>query len=95
VPTFRYSRRAERELADILVYTRERWGKAQADIYFQELADTFNLLVRYQEMGRRFSAMHPTWRRFEHASHIILYQPIPSGIRIIRLLHKRQTVNPI
>lgn len=46
MPSFQYSRRAERDIANILAYTRDQWGQAQADTYFQELADTFNLLAR-------------------------------------------------
>ena len=92
--SFQYSRRAEQELADILAYTKERWGKAQAETYLQELADTFNLLARYRQMGRTFSHIRPSWRRFEQASHIIIYQPISGGIRIERILHKRRLVDP-
>lgn len=94
MPTFEYSRQAERELADILAYTKQQWGQAQAEIYFQELADTFVLLARYPAMGRPFSAVRPTWRRFEHASHVILYNPLADGVRIQRILHRRQLVSP-
>lgn len=94
MPTIQYSRRAEQDISDILAYTKERWGEAQAQTYFQELAETFVLLARYRQMGRSFSAGHPEWRRFEHASHIILYHEGPSGIRIQRVIHKRQLVEP-
>ncbi|HZQ45226.1 MAG TPA: type II toxin-antitoxin system RelE/ParE family toxin [Acidobacteriaceae bacterium] len=94
MPKIQYSRRAEQELADILAYTKQRWGDAQAGTYFQELADTFNLLARYKEMGRSLSATRPTWRRFEQASHVLLYQSIPDGIRIQRIIHKRRLVQP-
>lgn len=94
MPVFRYSRRAEQDLSDILAYTKERWGAAQADTYFQELADTFNLLAQHQEMGRSFSAGRRNWRRFEHASHIILYRPISGGIRIERIIHNRRLIDP-
>ena len=94
MPTFLYSKQAERELANILAFTKQQWGVAQAEDYFQELADTFNLLARYREMGRSFSRSRPNWRRFEHASHIILYQPITGGVRIERIIHKRRLVDP-
>jgi hypothetical protein len=32
--------------------------------------------------------------RFEHASHIILYQPLPDGIRIERIIRNRQLIEP-
>jgi toxin ParE1/3/4 len=95
MPRFKYSKVARLELLDITEYTRKQWGDAQARSYLDSLEATFDLLAQYPLMGRVFSSRFRQWRRFEHASHVILYQPIPSGIRIIRLLHKRQTVNPI
>lgn len=94
MPNVRYSRPAERDLADILSYTKQQWGQAQADSYFQKLADTFNLLARHQNVGRPLSPARPTWRRFEEASHVLLYRPIPDGIRIERIIHKRQLIEP-
>jgi toxin ParE1/3/4 len=92
MPTFRYTRQAEKELASILAHTKNEWGEAQAQKYFQELADTFHLLARYQQMGRIFSESHRTWRRFEQGSHVIIYRSVADGIVIQRLLHNRQHV---
>ena len=88
--TFRYSRQAEQELSAILAYTKERWGEPQSQRYLDQLAAVFTLLATHKQMGRTFSRNHPSWRRFEHASHIIVYSPIAGGIRVQRLVHKNQ-----
>jgi toxin ParE1/3/4 len=90
--TFRYTKRADRELYHILTYTREHWGEAQMQRYFDQLAETLTLLAEHKWMGRTFSKAHPTWRRFEHASHIIVYSPTSEGIRVQRLVHKNQLI---
>ena len=92
MPTFSYSKQAERDLDGILAYTKQQWGIWQAEVYFQELADTFHLLARYPGMGRVFSENHPNWRRFETESHVIVYTPAGDGIRVQRLIHQRQLV---
>ena len=90
MPQVRYSKHAEADLADIITYTRESWSKAQAEDYFNSLVNTFSLLAEHISIGRLYSTRHPDWRRFEHASHVILYQAIATGIRIQRVMHKRQ-----
>lgn len=92
MPPFRYSRRAEQDLSNILAYTKEHWGDAQAQTYFEKLAGTLTLLARYKSLGRAYSKAHPTWQRFEHESHIIVYEPVSQGIRVQRLIHKHQLV---
>ena len=88
--TFRYTKRAEQELANILAYTKEHWGEAQSQRYLDQLAETLTLLARYKQIGRTYSKTHPAWRRFEQTSHIIVYSPTADGIRVHRLVHKNQ-----
>ena len=90
MPLVLYSQKAETNLESIVDFTRDRWGQEQAEAYLNGLVDTFYLLAKRPAMGRVYSTRQPTWRRFEHVSHVILYQPIPEGIRIQRVIHKRQ-----
>jgi len=90
VATFRYTKRAEQELLNVLAYTEERWGKAQSQRYLDQLAAALLLLATHKRLGRNYSKDHPTWRRFEHVSHIIVYSPTVDGIRVHRLVHKGQ-----
>jgi toxin ParE1/3/4 len=88
--TFRYTKRAEQELSNILAYTEERWGKTQSQRYLDQLAATLTLLAENKQMGRTYSKSHPAWRRFEQGSHIIVYSPVADGIRVQRIIHKSQ-----
>ena len=85
-----YTKRAEKDLSNILAYTEERWGEAQPQRYLNRLAATLHLLAENKQMGRTFSKAHPQWRRFEQDSHIVLYSPTAEGVRIQRLVHKHQ-----
>jgi len=89
MPTLLYTARAERELSSILAY-KKHWGEAQAQRYLARIAGTLTLLAEHKQMGRTYSKAHPTWRRFEHDSHIIVYSPTAEGIRIQRIVHKNQ-----
>ena len=90
MPEVQYSSQAETDLDDIATFTRQQWGQSQADSYFSSLVDTFETLARSPLIGRSYSDRYRNWRRFEHQSHVILYLPIPSGIRIQRLMHNRR-----
>jgi len=90
--TFSYTKRAEKDLSKILTYTRERWGEAQPQRYLDRLASTLNMISENKHMGRIFSKAHPTWRRFEHDSHVIVYSPTRDGVRVQRLVHKNQVL---
>ena len=90
MPEVQYSAQAEADLDDIATFTRQKWGQSQADAYFNSLVDTFGTLAHSPLIGRPYSDSHPNWRRFEHQSHVILYLPIPSGIRIQRVIHHRR-----
>ena len=87
-----YSQKADADLEGIVAFTQERWGQGQAEKYLNGLVDTFYILAKRPSTGRVYSTRQPAWRRFEHVSHVILYQSIPEGIRIQRIIHKRQLV---
>jgi len=93
MPQVQYSPKAEADLAGILRYTLEQWGAAQTSRYLDRLVDTFDLLAHHPEMGRTYFVGRLNWRRFEIASHVILYRPIHDGIKLQRISHKRQ-LNP-
>lgn len=87
---FRCSIRASRELLEIIDYTREAWGDAQAKTYLDGLEETCGLLAEYPSMGRTFSTRFPNRRRLEYGSHVIVYTRVPDGVRLDRLVHHKQ-----
>jgi toxin ParE1/3/4 len=90
MPSVNFSKRAENDLRGILTYTIDQWGKEQAAAYMSGLDGLFALILAKPGVGRFYSSTHPRWQRIEHASHVILYQPIATGITIQRILHNRQ-----
>jgi plasmid stabilization system protein ParE len=66
---FRYSRVARLELLDIIEYTRNQWGDAQARSYFDSLETTLRLLAQYPLAGRTFGSRKQRWRRKQAQGH--------------------------
>jgi len=83
------SPRAEEDFADILQYTLETWGEAQAFEY-RDLLDQALLTVReHPQIGhsrRELSAAH---RIFPAGRHLIVYLVTERAILISRILHER------
>jgi toxin ParE1/3/4 len=83
----RISQRAERDLKDIYVYTRQQFGQSQAEKYLRELDAVFGLLSEYPDMGRLYDGRT---HQFVHGKHIILYRSSSNGIIIGRIFHGAQ-----
>ncbi len=93
MPVLKYSKTALADLDEIAVYTLDNWGAAQAARYIQALRYVCDLLSHHPLMGRPFHPSRPTWHRFDHASHIIVYKPIEGGVRIQRFVHQRRLID--
>ena len=86
---YRLSRQADRNLADVYLYTTEQFGLRQADSYAEGLLRTFELLVSHPMMGRAADAIRPGMRRHEHAGHVILCEVADEGLLIVGIIHRR------
>lgn len=84
------SKAAEKDLANIALYTIEQFGIAQARDYKNSLAAIFELLAKHPAVGRDFGHLGIGWRRHPHQDHAVYYKQASSGILILRLLHSRQ-----
>ncbi len=92
-PFYRLSRQADTDLKGIYRYTRDHWGRAQAEQYTGQLQQCLTMLVVRPQAGRPRPDLRPEGlRSFVQGSHVIFYQPQPSGILIVRILHGRQDV---
>jgi toxin ParE1/3/4 len=89
-PSVRYAKKAESDLAEILSGTVERWGRDQAVRYLDGLIGTFELLAAQPALGRLYRGNDLGWRRFEHVSHVVVYQTLRKGVRILRVVHKNR-----
>jgi plasmid stabilization system protein ParE len=93
MPVLKYSKRALADLDEIAAYTFDTWGAAQTVRYIQGLRSVCVLLSHHPRMGHPFHPSRPTWHRFDHASHFILYKPIEGGVRIQRFVHQRRLID--
>jgi toxin ParE1/3/4 len=91
--SYRLSASADRDLDGIYDYGLRRFGLEQTERYAQELTSIFQILADNPGIGRLEDKFSPPARRFEHGSHIILYDTHESHIVIVRVLHKAADVN--
>ena len=81
---------AEARLAAIFEYSVREFGLAAARSYLAGLHDAFEKLARFPRMGRSFGFVKPGIRRHEHASHIIYYRGVATGVIIVTVLGRQQ-----
>lgn len=90
---YKLSRAAAKDLRAISQYTVQSFGVKQAKIYGDSFEQCFLTLSENPFIGRDVSHIRPSFRRFEHESHLIYYLLRDNGLYIVRVLHNRQ--NPL
>lgn len=79
--------KAVEDLTKIYEYTYEFWSENQADVYYEKLISTFNLLAENPKIGKKYSEINLETLGFPAGKHIIFYRIIIfSTIEIIRIL---------
>ena len=79
---------AEQDLVEIWLYTFNEWGEYQADKYLDDLDGAIRLLAEQPLICRERTELNPPVRIHHHAHHLIAYQVLEDGIRVVRVLHK-------
>ncbi|MEN1784231.1 MAG: type II toxin-antitoxin system RelE/ParE family toxin [Bacteroidota bacterium] len=90
MPNFIFSRQADNDLDLLTDYGLEVWGELQTHRYLSGLYELFQLLSQKPELGRDASKYAPLLLRYNHHSHAIFFEPINTGIYIVRVLGIRQ-----
>lgn len=91
---FQLSKEAKSDLRAIALFTQNRWGKVQRNMYIKQLDDAFRLLGENTDAGIVCDNIRIGYRKFPQGSHIIFYKPnAVSGILIVRVLHKSMDVD--
>jgi toxin ParE1/3/4 len=83
---YRLSNAALKDLAVTYRYTREKFGKAQAETYIAELKLTLDAIADHPSIGPEHSEFNPPIRIHPHREHVILYLvegPSPFIVRIV------------
>jgi len=83
---------AEKDIRDILQYTREHWGEYQHDDYSAVLESAFNRLSRFPFSGKVLTSQFPKRRMLPVREHLILYVVEDDVVTIAHLIHKRQDI---
>jgi toxin ParE1/3/4 len=84
---------AAADLLDIVRYTHQRWGGAQAQSYREELELALQHLSLTPDVGRRRDAVAPGLRSFALAQHVAFYIEQKDRIVVLRILHPRMNVD--
>lgn len=86
--SYRFTAQAECDLEDIVDYTVEHFGSAQAHLYI----DGLQTLAENPDMGSVRGDASQSLLSFPYISHVIYYLKDSQGITIIRVLHPRMDV---
>ena len=87
---FVLTRKAKRDLVEIALYTFERWGREQRNLYLKMLDDCFHQLAANPHIGADCREIRTGYRKIKAGSHVIFYRANSSQmIETVRILHAR------
>lgn len=88
---FRLSKKAEKDLEKIWLYTLQTWSREQADRYLNLIFDEIEFLSRNPKTGQDFGLIRKNYRCSKVKSHLIFYtfKKSTDFIEVIRILHER------
>jgi len=91
---FALTQKAKSDLRAIAIYTEQRWGKDQRNLYIMQLDDAFRFLANNPQAGKRCDDIKPGYRKFPQGSHIIFYRDgTDFVVEIVRILHDGMDVD--
>ena len=83
------SKEAKNDLRSIALFTENRWGKAQRNLYIKQLDEAFLMLAQNPHFGISCDTVRDGYRKLPQGSHIIFYKhDAKSHILVVRILHK-------
>lgn len=85
---FQLTRKADRDLIDIYLYTLETFGARQAEDYRTGITRCLHLLAANPRIGRLAAGLPHGVRRHEHGRHVIFYREDTRGVLILTILHR-------
>jgi toxin ParE1/3/4 len=86
---YKLSRKAEIDLAEMYEFGMRKFGLLQAQKYFLEMHDVFQVLDENSDLGRDASEYIEDLKRFAFKAHTLFYFKTTSGIFILRVLSQR------
>ena len=90
---YRLTGLANRDLNEIWEYTFEKWSIKQADIYYEQLIESFNQITLNPDLGKFYDGIEPKLRGLKVGRHIVFYELIDEEtVEISRILHQSMDV---
>lgn len=89
---YKVTREADNDLIGIYIYGFRNFGEAQAEKYFSELENCFQLLSKTPFICRERTEFTPPVRIHPHGRHLVIYVIKDDLILIIRILHASMDV---
>lgn len=83
------SRRARNDFRDVEVYTLERWGEQQWAEYEEALAQAFDTIEEYPDLGRQRPELGTNLRSYVVREHVIYYRVSDTSVLVLRIRHGR------
>ena len=91
---FKLRAKAKYDLKEIALYTENKWGREQRNLYLKQFDDLFRTLADSSSMGKECDFIKKGYKKFPQGSHIIFYKNgSVSSIEIIRILHKNMDID--
>ncbi len=87
MPQYKLTTLAVKDIDKIYEDGLEKFGKAQAIVYLENISSYFDLLGSNPYIGKHRTEIKNTLYSFPCKSHIIFYRIFKSHIRIIRILY--------
>lgn len=69
--------------------SRAEWGEERTHRYIRDIQKTFATIAENPMLGHSAASIKPDLRLIRVVSHVIFYRPVPEGIVVVRVLHKR------
>ncbi|MDF1836139.1 MAG: type II toxin-antitoxin system RelE/ParE family toxin [Alteraurantiacibacter sp. bin_em_oilr2.035] len=85
---YEISRKALRQIEDIIRYTDENFGESQTDVYIGGLYNSFEILSDNPHMGVQYDQRR---RRYIYRSHQVYYRVLKDRVLIVDIRNSRQS----
>jgi len=85
---YRLSPGAERDLAEIWLYSAQNWGMDRADDYIRALNDAMTTIAEDPRTGSPCEDVKAGYRKRLSGSHAIFYKQAQTGVVVVRVLHQ-------
>lgn len=87
IPVYKFTEKAEGDLAAIVDYTLENWGVDLAVKYIDRLEGLAKTLAEAPDLGKSREDLHEGLIVFPYERHLLFYRKERHGITIVRILH--------